>query len=104
MPDEIPHRTFRTDEGREWHVWQVNPDAAALEYVREGWLCFESGEERRRFAPIPHGWEHLADEILRFILSVSSPVAQKRQGNFSAGAALQSWSHVLGVVGAALDR
>src|SRR5262249_24329924 len=22
----------------------------------EGWLCFESGEDRRRLSPIPHGW------------------------------------------------
>jgi hypothetical protein len=26
-----------------------------------GWLCFESGGEKRRLTPVPHNWEE-ADE------------------------------------------
>lgn len=35
---------------------------------REGWLIFESPEERRRLGPIPPGWEALPDEQLRSLL------------------------------------
>jgi hypothetical protein len=29
--------------------------------LRDGWLAFLSGDERRRLAPIPHGWEDDSD-------------------------------------------
>lgn len=58
--------------GTEWLAWDVHPlpkgrikiaiaTAAGLE---EGWLCFESAGEKRRVAPIPHGWEEWPDDHL----------------------------------------
>ena len=29
-----------------------------------GWLCFESGRERRRLAPPPQGWHMVSDGVL----------------------------------------
>ena len=78
MLDEIPHKRFKAEDGRTWTVWQVEPDDRAMEYLREGWLCFESEEERRRFAPIPHGWENMGDAVLRVLLSVSAPAQRPK--------------------------
>ena len=49
-------------------------DLEAPDYMLMGWLCFESNGDRRRFAPIPYGWEFLSDELLRFLLGVAEPV------------------------------
>jgi hypothetical protein len=38
--------------------------APVHEELRDGWLCFESEVERRRFAPVPAGWDALHDEEL----------------------------------------
>jgi hypothetical protein len=40
-----------------------------------GLLCFQSGSERRRFAPIPFGWFELPDGVLRVMLDIARPVA-----------------------------
>jgi hypothetical protein len=32
--------------------------------MASGWLCFESGEERRRLYPVPEDWESLDDRQL----------------------------------------
>lgn len=32
--------------------------------LRNGWLAFRCGDERRRLAPVPHDWEHDADARL----------------------------------------
>lgn len=37
--------------------------------LAEGWLCFESGTEKRRLAPIPHGWDTLPDAELEGLLA-----------------------------------
>ncbi|MEX2154249.1 MAG: hypothetical protein WD825_12995 [Gemmatimonadaceae bacterium] len=64
-------RVFEDVHGREWRVFAVHPSSATVEraalpesYIR-GWLSFESGDEKRRIAPIPEGWEHLSIEDLR---------------------------------------
>lgn len=86
------YKAFVDAQHRRWDVWDVHP--AAIERrtgldrrrapraeperrmraerrrmrlapeLREGWLCFECPSERRRLAPIPTGWELLADEDL----------------------------------------
>lgn len=77
MPDPIPHRQFKSEDGQLWDVWEVHPGQDEP-YVRERWLCFENPDgERWRFAPIPHGWEEVSDQVLRVILSVSAPVARR---------------------------
>jgi hypothetical protein len=64
-------RGFTDSTGVEWRVWEVfpsrasvatSPKAVSRTSLKEtayanGWLCFESTEEKRRLAPIPAGWE-----------------------------------------------
>jgi hypothetical protein len=33
--------------------------------LANGWIAFECGDERRRVAPIPHGWDALPEPGLR---------------------------------------
>jgi len=64
-------RGFTDSTGVEWRVWEVfpnkgsdkgNADALSRSSLNgtafaNGWLCFESADEKRRLAPIPNGWE-----------------------------------------------
>ncbi len=38
-----------------------------------GWLCFESGDARRRLAPIPDGWTRASDETLEAYCKAARP-------------------------------
>jgi hypothetical protein len=79
-------REFTDKTGIPWRVWDVypsergkaGPSAKEIAELRgrfrsaelaEGWLCFESPTERRRLAPIPHGWELADADSLREMLS-----------------------------------
>jgi hypothetical protein len=44
-----------------------------------GWIAFECGEERRRAAPIPAGWELLPDEGLRAIWREAECLSPRRK-------------------------
>jgi len=56
--------------------------------MASGWLCFESGNERRRFYPVPEDWESLDTRRLLALLRqaevgpptrrISLPVDQHR--------------------------
>jgi len=95
----MPKRQFNDATGASWDVWDVRPsDAARATYdrrggVREssssetplppptldpllenGWLCFQAGFERRRFAPIPPDWWEVPDGVLRVMLEIANPV------------------------------
>jgi hypothetical protein len=63
-------REFSDEQGVVWRVWQTVPSNAKTVAVdlRDGWLCFDSGSERRRFGPIPREWEEVTDERLRLAL------------------------------------
>ena len=90
-------RQFFDANGLSWDVWDVSPqDLNRVEYdrramsrahgdaprpltasvypeLREGWLCFQSATEKRRFAPIPTEWYDLPDAVLRVMLEVATP-------------------------------
>ena len=68
----IAGRRFR-DHDRIWSVVAVTPehlhelglpDNDLNPDLARGWLSFESGNDRRRLAPIPSGWETVDDEEL----------------------------------------
>lgn len=86
------HRQFEDEVGRTWDVWEVHPSAVERRVneerrkqdrntpdrrqnqdihfpmpreLAEGWLAFQSGEERLRLAPIPDGWSRMSDDELR---------------------------------------
>ena len=64
--------TFRDARGVEWRVCEVSLGQLArlpahrrvLPGLRHGWLCFESGREKRRLAPYPAGWRAISDREL----------------------------------------
>ena len=90
-------RQFFDANGVSWDVWDVSPhDLSRVDYdrrsasrphedaprlptvsvypeLREGWLCFQSVTEKRRFAPIPPDWYDLPDGVLRVMLEVATP-------------------------------
>jgi hypothetical protein len=108
----MPKRQFRDADGKYWDVWDVFPtdlvgrssydrrasgrgdrDTAArfgpmLDPALEaGWLCFQCGLTRRRFAPIPPAWAELPDGVLRVMLEIA--IAVKAQAEPSKSAALE---------------
>lgn len=80
------YRSFADDMGTVWDVWEVRPAhverrTPALAFgphLQEGWLAFQSGDDRRRLAPIPSGWQQLGVAELRALLRQSEPVAPRR--------------------------
>ena len=47
--------------------------------LENGWLCFQSADERRRFAPIPADWIDFPDNVLRSLLEGATPVRLIRE-------------------------
>jgi len=96
----MSYREFNDRDGRLWEVWEVRPAVierrqaddrrrqprdfsdrrnAELQFrllggLREGWLTFQCGIERRRLTPIPEGWTSLPDETLRALSARATPV------------------------------
>ena len=74
-------RTYSDEEGGEWRVWRVAPEAISFatlsETYRHGWLCFErvDGSERRRLSmtEVPAEWDALSDERLDLLRRVAEP-------------------------------
>ena len=89
----MAHRTFLDELGREWDVWEVVPTAVERrmakapprasvaerrrvqearvvvpDSLQKGWLAFQSGNERRRLAPIPADWAEMTSDELRELL------------------------------------
>jgi hypothetical protein len=87
-------REFVDPDGRSWEAWEVRPIAierrlnddrravprfaqdrrhAELQFalhgsLREGWLTFQSGDDKRRISPIPSGWSAAPpDEIVAML-------------------------------------
>jgi hypothetical protein len=108
----VAKRQFTTEDGVVWVVWDVHPDdlgrtaydrrastppgAGSLTAERmsrrnersvhpelqQGWLCFQSATEKRRFTPIPANWYELLDDELRTMLHVAIP-APRADGRLS---------------------
>lgn len=86
-------RGFTDSTGVEWRVWEVIPSRAAIGTspttqsrtslsatpYANGWLCFESTEEKRRLAPIPLGWEFAAPIDMTHLLQQATPVEARRR-------------------------
>jgi len=80
-------RTFTDDEGRLWKVWATVPGHRALvaEDFRSGWLTFEHGMERRRFAPAPLTWERMSDAALALALRAADVVRPAKPADSESG-------------------
>lgn len=99
----MAHRTFKDGSGRAWEVWDVRPKMAERRTptndqpvvterrrhsepraplppeLRDGWLAFESGEERRRLTPPPEGWDALPDAELAALVERAAVSAKPRR-------------------------
>jgi hypothetical protein len=91
----MTHRKIRDPEGKSWDVWEVYPSAVERRMsgefpaakredgstderreikvvvptaLQQGWLAFQSGDDRRRLAPIPDRWIDLDDLALVALL------------------------------------
>jgi hypothetical protein len=101
----VAKRQFKTDDDVTWIVWDVHPeDLGRLAYDRRaaspaaegstraegsrrserlvhpelqhGWLCFQSGTDKRRLTPIPEAWHELPDAVLCELLDAAIPAPQ----------------------------
>ena len=48
--------------------------------LRQGWLAFQSGYERRRLVPIPRAWETLDDTQLATLAREATPLSVVEPG------------------------
>jgi hypothetical protein len=87
----MAHRKVTDRHGHEWDVWEVNPQAIdrrrrdeprvterrganiglvgrVNERLRDGWLAFQSTNEKRRLTPIPPNWDTMSDAELLTLL------------------------------------
>ena len=85
-------RGFTDSTGVEWRVWEVfpnkasdrpNADVSSHSSLKDtafanGWLCFESADEKRRLAPIPKGWEFRDTKILEQLRDKATLVSPTR--------------------------
>jgi hypothetical protein len=82
------HRGFMDTSGVRWDVYAVYPDAEFSPKLRGsfqgGWLCFDSGPEKRRLSPIPDGWQNLADGELEQLVDRAER-SRPRRGRRSDG-------------------
>lgn len=79
MPTPLPHSSdvpevfaFTDAESRGWEVRAIRHPLLPARHARlmapayaEGWLLFTSGEERRRYAPLPADWRAASEAQLR---------------------------------------
>lgn len=69
----------------DWTIWDVHPTADArlrmggesADALIQGWLVFQCGDEKRRLAPVPDGWEELDPEELESLLVHAERVHQR---------------------------
>lgn len=47
--------------------------------LAQGWVAFECGDERRRFAPIPSGWDRFSEPELRALLERAEALPPRRR-------------------------
>lgn len=95
-------REYVDREGRSWTVWSVAPRFTPVRsgierrvqtvvvsrdrrvsgdrrrrtldrIVLQGWLCFDSGLERRRLSPAPPDWEMCSEEALERYRAAAQP-------------------------------
>lgn len=75
-------REFTDESGRTWQVWDTSPSAPdqIQSHLAQGWLTFLSPPLKRRFTPIPSGWEDYSIEQLRAMLRVAENATSGERG------------------------
>ena len=80
-------RDFKDENGVMWKAWPVlanaiHPRTAADDFLGdygEGWLCFESGSDRRRLAKYPNDWDKMTDGDLCKLLKTAASVPTRKR-------------------------
>ena len=76
-------RNFVDANGTTWEVFEVRRASQRPESVRpgleDGWLTFQSGQEKRRLGHYPPGWEALSDGELSLLCMRGLPVTRTRR-------------------------
>jgi hypothetical protein len=85
-PDGTSSRILIESTGRQWTVFAVRPSAPRGRSVlrpgyADGWLSFDAGDETRRVAPIPQGWERLSDSALLSLCAEAEPARPRGRSN-----------------------
>ena len=81
---EATHRILRDRRGVRWDVFAVYTDSrfAARWHLEppysQGWLCFDSVEEKRRLAPVPLQWYRLGNAQLEALGEIADVVPTHR--------------------------
>ena len=79
------HRNFTDAGGIWWDVYAVYPEARASRHsplvgpFAQGWLCFDSGAEKRRLSPIPDDWRTIAEADLQKLAERAEVASKKRR-------------------------
>lgn len=74
----MAHRRIVDNESQVWDVWEVRTSAASPRRIlvqselQDGWLAFQCGDQRRRLAPLPVGWDELSDRALLGLMDQAS--------------------------------
>ena len=69
-------REFEAADGTRWRVWETIPgrtEGLGPDF-RRGWLTFDNGAERRRFAPVPSAWVEMPSDRLELLLRAAHAV------------------------------
>lgn len=75
-------RTFEDSAGTIWEVFEVHRSshtaATVSNGLERGWLAFVSGDQKRRLAPYPAGWETVAAPELERLCRAARVAPQAR--------------------------
>jgi hypothetical protein len=100
----MAHRVVTDPRGIAWDVWEVFPSepgrraarkrvpssdsrsgqrndvrVVVSEQLKNGWLAFQSKNERRRLAPVPSGWDSFDDERIVALLTEAEVVGRPKR-------------------------
>jgi len=72
-------REFTDSKGVTWRVWATYPVhvISTAEAYRGGWLTFQSGNSRRRLAPVPPSWQDASPARLELLCGNAEQVGDK---------------------------
>jgi hypothetical protein len=76
----MAHRRIVDNREQVWDVWEVKTTPATARRIHvqpdleAGWLAFQCGEQRRRLAPLPVGWDEMSDRALLGLMDQASEI------------------------------
>lgn len=71
----VDFRAERRKQPDRRHVREVR--APVREGFERGWLVFDNGDEKRRLAPVPEGWELMSPQELESLCGRAKPSHQR---------------------------